>query len=96
MITKIVKHKTCLGCFQTLADETRMRIITFLKEHGSKNVSSLTKLIPVSQPTISHHLRVLSEKGFLARNRQGKEIFYSFRKDYPCRGCGVFGAPIKT
>ena len=90
-----IKQKTCVGCFQTLADETRIHIIKFLKEKGAKNVSTLTKLLHLSQPTVSHHLRVLAEKGFLERNRQGKEVFYSFRKDYPCHGCGVFSAPIK-
>lgn len=90
------KHKTCSGCFRTLADETRMCIIQFLKESGAKNVGAITKLLHVSQPTVSHHLKLLSEAGFLAHERQGKEVFYSFRKDYPCRGCGVFGAPIRT
>ncbi|OGZ43713.1 MAG: hypothetical protein A2719_01325 [Candidatus Ryanbacteria bacterium RIFCSPHIGHO2_01_FULL_45_22] len=89
-------HKTCAGCFQTLADETRMRIIKFLKEHGARNVGAITQLLRVSQPTVSHHLRVLSQKGFLARDQKGKKVFYSFRKDYPCRGCGVFNAPIRS
>lgn len=96
MIIKHEKQKTCVACFQTLADETRVHIIKFLKEKGAKNVSAITQALQVSQPTVSHHLRILSEKGFLARDRQGKEVYYSFRKDYPCRGCGVFGAPIRT
>jgi len=72
-----------------------MCIIKFLKEKGAKNVSAITQVLRVSQPTVSHHLRILSQKGFLARNQQGKEVFYSFRKDYPCRGCGVFAIPIR-
>lgn len=91
------KQKTCSGCFRTLADETRVRIIQFLKEEGgTKNVGAITKLLHVSQPTVSHHLKLLLQAGFLAHERQGKEVFYSFRKDYPCRSCGVFQAPIRT
>ena len=93
---EVKKQKTCVGCFQTLADETRMCIIKSLKDHGAKNVGSLTRMLRVSQPTVSHHLRVLSEKGFLAREREGKEVFYSFRKDYPCHGCGILTALIRT
>lgn len=100
-ISKVMKkirqiQKTCAGCFQTLADTTRMHIIKFLKENGAKNVGSLTDMLHVSQPTVSHHLKLLSQAGFLVHERQGKEVFYSFRKDYPCRGCGVFSAPIRT
>jgi ArsR family transcriptional regulator, arsenate/arsenite/antimonite-responsive transcriptional repressor len=87
--------KTCAGCFRTLADETRIRIITLLREEGKTNVSAITKFLRLSQPTISHHLRILSDAGILSRERQGKEVLYAFRADYPCSGCGIFGAPIK-
>ncbi len=89
------KQKTCAGCFHVLSDKTRMRIIQLLKTGGEKNVGSLTKPLGVSQPTVSHHLHLLESAGYLARRKQGKEALYSFRKDYPCRGCGVFNAPIR-
>ncbi|TSC80162.1 MAG: ArsR family transcriptional regulator [Parcubacteria group bacterium Gr01-1014_29] len=90
------KNKTCAGCFRTLSDATRVRIIQFLKTGGEKNVNAITKPLGVSQPTVSHHLRLLTDAGFLLRRKQGKEALYSFRDDYPCNGCGVFHAPIRT
>jgi ArsR family transcriptional regulator, arsenate/arsenite/antimonite-responsive transcriptional repressor len=93
---KHTSKKTCVSCFRTLADETRMCIIKTLKEEGEKNVSEITQVLRLSQPTISHHLHLLTKAGFLERVQSGKNVFYSFRKDYPCHGCGVFTAPIKT
>ncbi len=88
--------KTCAGCFRVLADATRMGIIKHLQEGGAQNVSALTKLLRVSQPTVSHHLHRLADAGYVTRTRLGKQIRYEFRKDYPCRGCGVFSAPIRS
>ena len=86
---------SCVTCFSMLADETRLKIIQALKK-SSVNVSKLTHSMRVTQPTISHHLKVLSDAGFAVSEKKGRETYYRFNENYPCRGCGVFGTPIKT
>jgi ArsR family transcriptional regulator len=42
-----------------------------------RNVSELTELLDVPQPTVSHHLRILRERGLVVAERDGTSIFYS-------------------
>ena len=87
--------KSCIGCFRILADDTRVRIVKILQEGEGKNVNAITKTLDRSQPTVSHHLKVLSNAGFVRHERKGKEVVYTFNADYSCKGCGVFTVPIK-
>jgi len=77
-----------------LADKTRVRILKELQAE-KLNVTSITEDMGVSQPTVSHHLKILKERGFVVSERKGRETFYRFNSAYPCKGCGVFSAPIK-
>jgi len=67
--------------FKALADETRLSIVEFL-EDGEKCVC---KIIPMtgktgkSQPTVSQHLRILSEAGILESRKEGTNIYYKIR-----------------
>lgn len=88
--------KTCVGCFRILSDDTRMRIIAVLQKGEGQNVNTITRLIHRSQPTISHHLKVLSQAGLVEHTRKGKEIVYRFNPTYSCKGCGVFSAAIRV
>jgi DNA-binding transcriptional ArsR family regulator len=62
--------------FSALGDETRIKIVKLLSE-GEQNVDDLTRLLDVSQPTISHHLRVLRESGLVQSEKRGRSIYYS-------------------
>ena len=50
----------------------------------------------MTQPTISHHLKVLKKMGMVLSQRKGREIYYSLNKKYPCRKCLLFQIPFKT
>lgn len=86
--------QSCVSCFSMLADETRLKIIRSLKER-SFNVSELTRRMQLTQPTISHHLKILTGYGLAVAEKKGRETHYRFNESYPCKGCGVFIAPIK-
>lgn len=86
--------KRCADCFQILSDETRLHILKNLQER-SANVSEITRKIGLTQPTVSYHLRLLDDLGLIEKKRCGRETYYSFNKEYPCKGCGVFSAPIR-
>ena len=64
--------------FQTLSDYNRLGIIKFICERES-SVGEIVKATKLSQPLISHHLRVLKENGILETKRKGPFIFYYIR-----------------
>ena len=60
---------------KALADPVRMRLVA-LCHQGESSVSDLTRLIGLSQPRISQHLKQLCDAGILQRFRDGKWVFY--------------------
>lgn len=65
-----------LPVFKALADESRLRIVNVLHS-GSFNVQELTSILELSQPTISHHLKILQQAAIVSIARQGTWAFYS-------------------
>jgi len=64
--------------FRALGDPGRLRLLSFLAEQpgGEACVCNLTAPVGLSQPTVSHHLRVLCEAGLLERERRGTWMYY--------------------
>lgn len=65
--------------FKALGDETRLDILGFLANAGSPTcVCNIENHVAsLSQPTISHHLRILREAGIVQAERRGTWIYYS-------------------
>jgi ArsR family transcriptional regulator len=63
-----------------LADPRRILILYALNEAPS-NVGDLTKMLDVSQPVTSRHLKILRERGLVKAVRQGANIEYSLVDD---------------
>ena len=62
---------------KALADPIRIQLIDVLRKHAGKVcVCELVPLFDVSQPTISHHLKVLRGAGLVQSERQGLWAFY--------------------
>jgi DNA-binding transcriptional ArsR family regulator len=64
--------------FQTLSDYNRLGMIRFICEK-ERSVGEIVKESKLSQPLVSHHLRVLKENGILETKRNGPFIFYYLR-----------------
>lgn len=64
---------------KALADPNRLAIIEHLTR-GEACVCELLELFSVTQPTLSHHMRILSEAGLVAGRREGKWIHYSINE----------------
>ncbi len=62
--------------FKLLADETRLKILSYLLQAGELNVRSLCQLLDQSQPAVSHHLALLKACGLIESRRDGKNNFY--------------------
>ena len=78
-----------LALLSALADPVRLSIVR--QVGGSEGVCAcdFIECCNVSQPTISHHLRVLREAGVLASRRQGTNILYSLAPDFAARWAGL-------
>lgn len=64
--------------FGVLADPTRLRLVSLLAASGEACAAcDLVEPLGVSQPTVSHHLRVLRENGFVTTRRDGRWVYYS-------------------
>jgi ArsR family transcriptional regulator, arsenate/arsenite/antimonite-responsive transcriptional repressor len=63
---------------KALADPVRLRLMSLVASHpgGEACVCDLTDAFELSQPTISHHLKVLHEVGLLAREKRGVWVYY--------------------
>jgi ArsR family transcriptional regulator len=63
---------------KALADPTRLRLVSLVAAHADAEacVCDLTDPVELSQPTVSHHLKVLVEAGILARQQRGKWAYY--------------------
>ena len=64
--------------FQTLSDYNRLGMIQFICEK-ERSVGEIVKETKLSQPLVSHHLRVLKDNGILETKRNGPFIFYYIR-----------------
>jgi ArsR family transcriptional regulator len=68
---------------RVLGDPVRLRLLSLVASHagGEACVCELTGEFGVSQPTISHHLKVLHEAGLLAREKRGVWVYYRARTE---------------
>ena len=79
---------------QALADPARLEIVRQLGRCDVVCACDFTDCCGVSQPTISHHLRVLREAGIVESERRGTFIYYSLAKDFPDRFAAI-GASVR-
>ena len=68
---------------KALADPVRLRLLSLVASHadGEACVCDLNDAFDLSQPTISHHLKVLHEVGLLDRSKRGVWVYYSIKAD---------------
>ena len=62
--------------FKALADPTRVAILNALSAADEVCVCNLTGAFDLSQPTISHHLKILREAGLVDATRRGTWAYY--------------------
>ncbi|MFE3002024.1 ArsR/SmtB family transcription factor [Nocardia sp. NPDC059246] len=64
--------------FKALSDPVRLRLLSVIASHTGQEacVCDISDGFDVSQPTISHHLRVLREAGLLSSERRGSWVYY--------------------
>lgn len=81
--------------FRTIADPTRLRLISLLASSpdGEACVCDLVAPLELSQPTVSHHLKLMFEAGLLAREKRGLWVYYRLIPERLQRLRDSLGAP---
>jgi DNA-binding transcriptional ArsR family regulator len=85
-MNEIPKLKSLL---QILGDENRLKIVKFISEKEC-SVTEIVEAIRLSQPLVSHHLKVLRESGILETKRSGPFIFYKLTDQRLLQALGLF------
>lgn len=67
--------KSMAAAFKVLSDVNRYRIFRILAEHEKLAVSDIAKILDISLPLASQHLRVLTHAHIVQKERDGKNIF---------------------
>ncbi|MBX3023756.1 helix-turn-helix transcriptional regulator [bacterium] len=81
--------------FKAIADPARLRLLSFIaaQPSGEACVCHLTEPLGLSQPTVSHHLKVLFTAGLLQRERRGTWVYYRIVPDELARLRDALAAP---
>ncbi len=75
---------------QAIADPVRLSIVRQLASQSEATCAcDFTECCTVSQPTVSHHLKVLREAGVVTTERRGTYIYYELAPDFSRRWAGI-------
>ena len=72
-------YKKTENLFKALADENRLQIMEILKD-GEKCACKLLEALQISQPTLSHHMKILCDAELVSGRKEGKWMYYSLSK----------------
>lgn len=78
--------------FRALGDPTRQKILALLEKGGELCVSDVARHFEMTQPSISHHLRILKDAHLVVARKRGKEVYYAIHEGELVRCCGLFFA----
>ena len=70
--------------FKALSDENRIRILKSLRS-GEKCACNLLKELNISQPTLSHHMKILCDARLVTARKEGKWMHYTICCEGACR-----------
>ena len=82
---------------KALADPVRLRLMSLVASHeaGEACICDLNPAFDLSQPTISHHLKVLHEVGLVDREKRGVWVYYRARPEALSALASLIGAPSR-
>lgn len=82
MNTKInINIAELANIYSALGDSSRLCIVTYLLDKEA-NVSQITKEVALSQPLVSHHLRLLRDLRILKSTKKGQCVYYSINDEH--------------
>ena len=63
--------------FKALGDPTRVRLLSLIAAGGEACICDLTEPVGLSQGTVSHHMKLLSDAGLVTREQRGKWAYFA-------------------
>lgn len=75
--------KKMAAAFKVLSDVNRYRMFRILAEQPKLSVSSIAKVLGISLPLASQHIKILVQANLLQKERQGKKVFPVLDQDNP-------------
>lgn len=83
---------------KALAEPTRLRLVSLIAGHDGAEacVCELTEPVRLTQPTVSHHLKILVDAGLLERLQRGKWAYYRLVPAALTALAGVFAAGVSA
>lgn len=69
--------KKWLAFFRAVHDSHRQAILDVIHNHREINANGIIEKVHLSQPTISHHLKILTDASIIKAKKAGKEVLYS-------------------
>lgn len=73
-------EKTTAVIFKAFCDENRVKVLNILRG-GEKCACRLLEALNVTQPTLSHHMKILCESGIVTGRKEGKWMYYSLSSE---------------
>jgi ArsR family transcriptional regulator, arsenate/arsenite/antimonite-responsive transcriptional repressor len=74
----VAEAESLATVLKAIAEPTRLRLVSLVAAHADAEacVCDLTEPVGLSQPTVSHHLKILVDGGVLQREQRGKWAYY--------------------
>ena len=73
-------YTKCAELFKALSDENRLQIVEMLTD-GELCACKILEKFSITQPTLSHHMKILCDSGLVKGRKQGKWTHYSISKE---------------
>lgn len=73
-------NKKAAAMFKAFGDENRLQILQMLK-HEEKCACKILEEMQISQPTLSHHMKILCDSGIVVGRKEGKWMHYSISSE---------------
>ena len=77
---RMVDNKRMAAMFKAFADENRIQILELLRD-GERCACRLLEEMNITQPTLSHHMKILCDSGIVVGRKEGKWMHYSISED---------------
>lgn len=73
-------NKRIATIFKAFCDENRLQILDLLRD-GERCACSILDEMQITQPTLSHHMKILCDSGVVIGRKEGKWMHYSISED---------------
>ena len=75
----VMEEREAVRVFKALGDEKRLRILSLLRQ-GERCACVLLEHLNLSQPTLSHHMKILCDAQLVTGRKEGKWVYYSLNR----------------